>query len=526
MNSALIKYLLFLGIWAGIFLATPTFGQNNAPVCDTLTDKAITLAGTLTLSYSASDPDGDNVTLTASGTPFSHGATFTQTTTGSNVSGIFSWNPPSGIQGTITLTFTATDDDPTNPQSCSKTITIKVRETACLLTKFAPGGFAMFLGGLPSVYSDQYEFQSATGRFEAFNDGTGRVYGTIVNTDSANWRWEVNLRLINRRDWTAWSGLGRSYKGNTPEALANHPNWDYYEVDPSSTIIGLDRFAGDTLFVVHAPANMYYGFQFGTGANDKNGEIGMSGWFSYSGAYSGAGDLNANNFCRGLVPSIAGLALLEGAYDASSTDMKTSLSLASLFPLTQPYANTDYAYQGTESISSVMAVDMVDWLLIQFRDATNPSTVVYQKAVLLHKNGRLMDADGSYLITIDSSLTDSYYISLCHRNHLDVMTAQPLSPAGNRIFTFDFTEGLTSLYHSAGADGPAAKQLQADGPWVLMGGDVTGTDAISAADLRKAGLNLNGSGFQTGDVNLNGTINQQDLNLIMENFFMKSQVPK
>lgn len=526
MNNALIKYLLFLGIWAGFGLASPVFGQNNAPVCDTLTDKAINFAGLFSMSYSASDPDGDNITLTASGTPFSHGATFTQTTTGSNVSGIFSWIPPAGIQGTVTLTFTATDDHPTNPLSCSKTITIYVRETACLLKRFAPGGFAMFLGGLPSVYSDQYFFQGTGGIFEAFSDGSGRVTGNIVNTDSSNWRWVVDLRLVNRRDWTAWSALGRSYKGNTPEALANHPNWDYYELDPSSRLIGLDRFAGDTLYVSHAPSNMYYGFQFGIAANDKNAELGMSGWFSYTGAYSGAGDLNAINFCRGVTPTIAGLAVLEGAYDSNSTDMKTSLSQASLLPLSQPYGSTDYAYQGTETTTAAIAADMVDWLLIQFRDRTNPASIIYQKAVLLHKNGHLVDADGSYLIDIDSSLTESYYVSLCHRNHLDVMTAQPVSPSSSQIFSFDFTEGLAALYHSPNADGPAAKQLAPDGPWVLMGGDVTGTDAVSAADLRKAGLNLNQSGIQAGDVNLNGTINQQDLNMILENFFMKSQVPK
>lgn len=532
MNSALIKYLLFFGVWAGLILATPAIAQNNSPLCTPVANQTVALGSSISFAFQATDPDGDALTLTASGTPLSSGAVFGQTVTGSNATAVFSWTPAITSSGNFTLTLTATDNDPINPLSCSQSITIFVTgapptlETICLLNEFAPGGFALFLGGLPSVYSDQYLFQGTGGLFEAFSDGTGHIFGNIVNIDSSLWRWNVEIKLINRRNWADWSALGRSYKGSTPEALANHMNWDYYEVDPSSLVTGLNRFSGDTLFVVHAPANMYYGVQFGIGANDKNGEAGMSGWFSYSGAYAGAGDVNVINFCRGRIPTFAGLAVLEGAYDANSTNMRTGLNQASLFPLTQPYGNTGYAYHGTESISATDATEMVDWLLLQFRDVTNPATVVYQKAVLLHKDGHIVDADGNYLIEIDPSLTGSYYIALCHRNHLDVMTAQPVNPGDNEQYDYDFTEALSKLYHEINANSEAAKQISTSGPWVMMGGDVTKTDAVSAADLRKAGLELNQAGFKLGDVNFSGTINQQDLNLILSNFFKKSQVPK
>jgi hypothetical protein len=532
MNSALIKYLLFFSVWAGMLFAGPVYGQNNPPVCVSIGSQTVALGSSLTITFQASDPDGDALTLTASGTPLSNGAVFGQTVNGSNATAVFSWTPPVTSSGNFTLVLTATDNNSGNPLSCSQSVSISVTgapptlETICLLNQFAPGGFAMFLGGLPSVYSDQYVFQGTGGLFEALSDGTANIIGNIVNIDSATWRWIVDIKLVNRRSWADWSALGRSYKGTTPEALANHPNWDYYEVDPSSRLMGLNRFSGDTLYISHAPSNMYYGFQFGTGANDKNGEVGMSGWFSYTGAYSGAGDVNVINFCRGRIPTFAGLAVLEGAYDANSTYMRTGLNQASLFPLNQPYGNTDYAYTGTESISASDAVDMVDWLLVQFRDATNPATVVYQKAVLLHKNGHLVDTDGNYLIEIDPSLTGSYYIAICHRNHLDVMTAQPVTPGSNEMFDYDFTEGLAKLYHDINGNSEAAKQVSATGPWVMMSGDVTNTDAISAADLRKAGLELNQAGFNVGDVNLSGTITQQDLDMILSNFFKQSQVPK
>ncbi len=532
MNNTLIKYLLFTGIWSAFMLAVPSFAQNNAPNCVAVGNQTVAIGGSLSFNLQANDPDGDAVILSASGTPFSNGAVFGQTVNGTNATAVFSWTPPAGSQGNYTLVVTATDNNSSNPLSCSQSISISVTgpapvlQTICLLNKFAPGGFAFYLGGLPSVYSDQYVFQGTGGLFEAYSDGTANIIGNIVNTDSSTWRWIVNMKLINRRSWADWSALGRSYKGNTPEALANHMNWDYYEVDSSSVLIGLNRFSGDTLYIRHAPSNMYYGFQLGVGANDKNGEIGMSGWFSYNGAYTGAGDANVLSFCRGRIPTFAGLTVLEGAVDQNSTNMKTSLAQASLLPLTQPYANTSYAYNGTESIAASAAVDMVDWLLLQFRDAGNPANIVYQKAVLLHKDGHLVDADGSYLIALDPSLTGSYYVSLCHRNHLDIMSAQPISASSNEFFSFDFTGSLSDLFHSTNSNSPAAKQMGPNGAWVMMSGDVTATDAVSAADLRKAGLNLNQSGFQAGDVNFSGSITQQDLNMILQNFFKNSQVPK
>lgn len=533
MNSALIKYLLFLGIGAGLMLNI-SFAQNNAPVCTPVGNQTVALGNSVSISFQASDPDGDALTLTASGTPFSNGAVFGQTVSGSNATAVFSWTPPITATGNFTLTLTATDNNSANPLSCSQSITIAVTgapptlETICLLNEFSPSGFAMFLGGLPPSATDEYLFQGTGGLFEAFSNGTGRIWGNIVNKDSTSWRWIVDLKLVNRRSWADWSALGRSYKGNSPEALANHPTWDFYELDPSSRIIGLDRFAGDTLYAVHMPASLYYGFQFGLGANDKNGEFGMSGWFSFTGAYTGAGDVNSINFCRGRLPSFSAMAVLEGAYSPGFPNMRTDLSIAYLLPLTQPYANTPYNYNGTESISAAAAGDMVDWLLIQFRDPSNPATIVYQKAVLLHKNGHLVDVDGNYLIEIDPSLSGPYYIALCHRNHLDVMTANPIDPRSQDLYDYDFTEGLTMLYHHANSTSDAAKQINGTGPWMMMSGDVSKTDAISAADLRKAGLNMNqpGFSFSAEDVDLSGNVTQQDVNLILSNFFKQSQVPK
>jgi hypothetical protein len=510
-------------------------GQNTAPICQPVATQTIPAGSSLVFAFQAEDPDGDNLTLTASGMPLSMGGFFGQTLTGSKAEGLFSWIPPVGSPGTYTLTLTATDDGG-SPLSCNTTVTINVLpasaslQTICLIEAFAPSGFGMLLIGLPNSNmvnpNDWYTFEGVGGLFEAYSDGTATLKGIVQNTDSADWRWLVDMKFVNRRNWTDWSALGRSYKGSFPEAVQNHPNWDYYEIDNNnSRLIGIDRFMGDTLFLAHMPANYTYGLQFGIGANDKNGELGMSCWFTFSGAYSGVGDVNSINFCRGRVPTFAGKLVLEGAFNSTSDNMNISLVQSGNFPLSQPFANTTYAYQGNETVSQTLAQEMVDWLLLEVRDSNDPNQVISRQAVLLRKDGRIVDTTGNALVEIPVSPSSPYYFSICHRNHLDLMTSDPVLPnASGDLYTFDFTVDPRKLYQQANATSPAAKQMGIQGPWVMMVGDVNGTHTINAADLRKAALESGQTGLLNTDVNMSGTTNQLDFNLIFQNFFKQSQV--
>jgi hypothetical protein len=51
-------------------------------------------------------------------------------------------------------------------------------------------------------------------------------------------------------------------------------------------LTGFGGFAGSSINLVHAPANKYFGFQLGNGANNLSAsENGFGGWFSYSGTF-------------------------------------------------------------------------------------------------------------------------------------------------------------------------------------------------------------------------------------------------
>ncbi len=110
---------------------------------------------------------------------------------------------------------------------------------------------------------------------------------------------------------------------------------------------------------------------------------------------------------------------LQGA--KSGTMMSTYLGDNSLIPFTQPYNNTSLNYIGSESVTS-LPIDVVDWVLLEIRDAANSATVLERRACLLRNDGELLDLDGSLGVRF-YNLPTSGYIAIRHRNHLGVMTA-------------------------------------------------------------------------------------------------------
>jgi hypothetical protein len=142
-----------------------------------------------------------------------------------------------------------------------------------------------------------------TPSLNSYNDGTAHLVGDVVNNSNAAQGWHVDMWFKNKRNWSDWSALGRSYKDDLGFGAANYTNWDYYELaDIFSTLTGTGAYAGNVLYLRHQPTNYYFGFQCGLGANNRNGNEGMSGWFYWDGWYngqwrSGHGDLFTDKQC-------------------------------------------------------------------------------------------------------------------------------------------------------------------------------------------------------------------------------------
>ena len=264
-------------------------------------------------------------------------------------------------------------------------------EQVCALENFAPQAFSVFLKGIPGVPGDTYSFDSNGGTLTTFDNGTANLQGVIQMNADTTYQWQVDVWLINKRDWAAWSALGRSYKGGRQVAINNHMNWDFYEIDNSrATLTGLpgSAFAGESIVLAHMPSNFNYGFQIGLGANDKNGNFGASAWFTFSGSYSGHGDFNVTTSCGPLMPVVMAKVMLQGAYDPATQLMRNQLNSLNTLPLLQPYGQGGYAYQAFEAVREIPSPEVVDWVLVQLRDAQDPTIVLSERGGICYPPGR------------------------------------------------------------------------------------------------------------------------------------------
>jgi hypothetical protein len=184
----------------------------------------------------------------------------------------------------------------------------ELTDTCNLSTAVGPGDdWALWLPtayAAGSVTSANFNFDANGGSFDQFADGTAHLYGTVVNDENSDESFDVNLWFQNKSGWADWSSMGRGYKDDLGCAQPNlYEDWTYYEmVGGISTAVGQGDLDGDVLYFYHMPANYYFGFQIGMGANNKNCDYGMSGWFTYEGLVDGAiveghGDVNVNAEC-------------------------------------------------------------------------------------------------------------------------------------------------------------------------------------------------------------------------------------
>lgn len=136
--------------------------------------------------------------------------------------------------------------------------------------------------------------------------------------------------------------------------------------------------------------------------------------------------------------------LLSGAYEQSTGLMRDSLRNLNYLPIQQPYTTNPFNYAGTETLSAYRLAQtgnqsIVDWVLIELRDKNDPTVISGQKAVLVQRDGTLIDPSTEQPTLVFSNFEADYYrISLKHRNHLGVITPPVLLDTNPTLI--DFTD--------------------------------------------------------------------------------------
>lgn len=202
--------------------------------------------------------------------------------------------------------------------------------------------------------------------------------------------------------------------------------------------------------------------------------------------------------------------LLEGPFNG--TGMNTDLNASGYIPLEQPYDVSPWNYSGDESVLSIPGINVVDWVLIELRDAptaalATSATVIGRQAAFVHADGSIRNINGDSQTSFNLGISDSLFVVVYHRDHLAIMSAIALTESG-AVYEYDFTTSENKVY--GGAAG--YKQIGA-GIWGMVGGDADADGSVNTTDNTPgwetaAGLN----GYQAADFTMDGEVNNKDKN--------------
>jgi hypothetical protein len=217
------------------------------------------------------------------------------------------------------------------------------------------------------------------------------------------------------------------------------------------------------------------------------------------------------------------LVYLEGPF--SGTDMKTGLNSAGVIPISQPYNIEPWNYSGSESVVSIPNGNVVDWVLVELRDAANAasanaSTRIARQAAFLLKNGTIVGLDGASDLQFNNVVNQQLFVVIWHRNHLGVLSANALSQSGG-IYSYNFSSAITQVYGNS-----AGYKLVGSGLYGMAGGDNDGDGDVDLTDKAVWSSNAGTAGYKSSDFDLNTQVSNTDKNDVWEeNTLLTTQVP-
>ncbi|MEM6319091.1 MAG: hypothetical protein AAF960_15565 [Bacteroidota bacterium] len=261
---------------------------------------------------------------------------------------------------------------------------------------------------------------------------------------------------------------------------------------------------------------------------------------------------------------------LQAALERGSELMEDKLRVQNYLPIEEPYGaliasknnfhyehfNNNWKEKTTSTVLEVSGVNaIVDWLFLELRNKENYNQVVATRSALLQRDGDVVDMDGISKVAFDVEPA-FYYVCIRHRNHLGVMTNQPIL-LNESPDIIDFSKPSTPIYGEN-----ARKQI--DDKMALWGGnadsneyivfqgggvalpdtDIMFFDMLQDKNNVNQSLNFISKGYSASDVNMDGRLIYQGGNndidelifyniithpknmTLFTNFYKKEQIPK
>ncbi|MGH1386942.1 hypothetical protein, partial [Kordia sp.] len=191
------------------------------------------------------------------------------------------------------------------------------------------------------------------------------------------------------------------------------------------------------------------------------------------------------------------------------------------------HIDSDTPYTDGASISEAVGItdngnnSIVDWVWVELRDATDPTTVVAGQSAILQRDGDVVDVADDLItpLTFHNVPAGDYYVVVKHRNHLGIMTANTIA-LKEVISTVNFTDATNQITYGTNAQTTFGMPSGIVAMWsgnvnedaiVQYSGTSPDVPNILSLVLNDAGNFLNlptyaVSEYNTADIDMNGTI--------------------
>ncbi len=128
--------------------------------------------------------------------------------------------------------------------------------------------------------------------------------------------------------------------------------------------------------------------------------------------------------------------------------MNDGLRSGGHLPTTSPYAvdpattpSTTFDVTGNDAI--------VDWVLVELRDATTNTTILFSQSALLQRDGDVVGTDGTSNLSFNTP-EGNYYIAVKHRNHLGIMSEVTHLLSHTSTTALNFYDGSAKVFGTGG----------------------------------------------------------------------------
>jgi len=250
----------------------------------------------------------------------------------------------------------------------------------------------------------------------------------------------------------------------------------------------------------------------------KAANQGMVYFVTATGGFAGtAFEFDPNNRIFWTQRSLTLKAYMEGPFNG--VNMNTTLN--GILPLNHPFNPAlpyfgnpmpDWYYAGAGAVGAIPNPNIVDWVLVELRDAPTAATalkatMVAQMPGFILNNGSIVSLDGASNLQFSNVIANNLFVVIYQRNHESIMNAN-LIPYGAGVFTYDYSTGAGQVY-----GGIAGHKEIVPGVWGMRSGDGDGNCDVLNADRDNVwDIQAGKTGYLPSDYNMNRQTNNVDKN--------------